>query len=65
MVRKRAVETNLGNMGHVYKVIAHAGKHSDQDKGPKLKFAIKKYLDSTSFEKFEDMDNGVFLVLLV
>jgi hypothetical protein len=29
---------------HIFKVAAHAGKHSEADKGPKLKFAILEML---------------------
>ena len=35
---------NLNNRNHIFKVIAHAGKHSEKDKGPKLKFAVKEAL---------------------
>jgi hypothetical protein len=46
-------------------VIAHAGKHSDADKGPKLKFAIKKNLEEEKRQMHVDMENGVFLVRLI
>jgi len=52
----------LDNLNHIFKVIAHAGKHSDY--GPKLKFAIKKKLEEEKREIHVDMENGVFLVRL-
>ena len=45
-------------------MIAHAGKHSDADKGPKLKFAIKQNLEEEKRQMHVDMENGVFLVRL-
>ena len=45
-------------------MIAHAGKHSDADKGPKLKYAIEEMLDEEDREIYVDMENGVFLVRL-
>ena len=54
---------NVGNgSDHIFKVAAHAGKHSDKDKGPKLKFAIKEMLENDKYDVFEDMENGTFLV---
>jgi hypothetical protein len=58
------VRPNTGNgVDHVYKVIAHAGKHSQGQRGV-LKYAIKDYLESRGFECYQDMANGVFLVRL-
>ena len=55
---------NLDNRNHIFKVIAHAGKHSEADKGPKLKFAIKKMFEEEQKKVHEDMENGIFLVRL-
>jgi len=58
------VRPNTGNgADHVYKVIAHAGKHSLGRKGV-LKCAIKDYLESRGYDHYQDMANGVFLVRL-
>ena len=48
----------------MFKVAAHAGKHSDADKGPKLKFAINTMLVEEKRQMYADMENGVFLVRL-
>ena len=55
------IKPNLGNgIDHVYKIIAHAGKHSK--KGGVLKYKIQGLVDDTSYESYKDMDNGVFLL---
>ena len=60
----RKLKPNLDKKNHIFKVIAHAGKHSDADKGPKLKFAIKEMLEEEDRQMHVDMDYGVFLVKL-
>ena len=46
---------------HVYKVIAHAGKHSKKG-GPVLKYKLKEFMEESRFEYYSDMDHGIFLV---
>ena len=58
------VTPNWGEM-HIFKVAAHAGKHSDADKGPKLKFAIQQMLESETRPVNTDMENGVFLIRML
>jgi hypothetical protein len=55
------IKPNIGNgIDHVFKIIAHAGKHSKQ--GAVLKYKIQSLIDDTSYECHKDMENGVFLV---
>ena len=58
------MQPNWDAHSHIFKVAAHAGKHSDADKGPKLKFAIKQMLENDPHPVHSDMENGVFLVRL-
>lgn len=58
------IHANMGNgRDHIYKVIAHKGKHSSK-RGPVLKFAVKDYLERQGFDHHQDMDHGVFLIRL-
>lgn len=44
----------------MFKIIAHAGKHS---KGAAvLKYKIQSLVDDTAYECHKDMENGVFLL---
>ena len=55
------ITPNFGNgQDHVFKIIAHAGKHSKQ--GAVLKYKIQSLVDDTPNECHKDMDNGVFLL---
>ena len=55
------IPPNFGNgSDHIFKIIAHAGKHSKN--GGVLKFKIQSFIDDTHYECYKDMDNGVFLV---
>jgi len=47
---------------HIFKVAAHAGKHSAADKGPKLKFAILEMLKEENYFIHTDIANGTYLV---
>jgi len=47
----------------VFKIIAHAGKHSKQ--GAVLKYKISNLIDELDFEYYKDMDNGVFLLRII
>ena len=63
-LRDGSCKPNIGNgLDHVYKVIAHAGKHSQGGRGV-LKHAIQQYLEQRGFDHYQDMTNGVFLVRL-
>ena len=58
------IKPNFGNgSDHVFKIIAHAGKHSKR--GAVLKYKIEGLLDDTDYECYKDMDNGVFLVRMI
>ena len=58
------IKPNFGNgSDHVFKIIAHAGKHSKH--GAVLKYKIESLLDDTDYECYKDMDNGVFLVRMI
>lgn len=48
------IEANMGDgRNHIYKVIAHAGKHS-QGRAV-LKYAIEKYLQDNQYEYYAEM----------
>ena len=55
------IKPNLGT-DHVYKIIAHKGKHSQR--GGVLKFAIQSWLVEAGYDCHQDMEHGVFLVRL-
>lgn len=42
------------NCFHIFKIIAHAGNHSNECKGV-LKFEIEKYLTKKKFQFYSDM----------
>ena len=53
----------MGNgKDHIYKIIAHRGKHSA--KGGVLKHTIKNYLEQGGYDHYQDMEHGVFLIRL-
>ncbi len=55
------IKPNFGNgSDHVFKIIAHAGKHSKQ--GAVLKYKIRSLVDDSPYECHKDMENGVFLL---
>lgn len=55
---------NTGNNeDHIYKVIAHRGKHSANGQGV-LKFAMKEWLETWGFDHYQNMVDGIFLVRL-
>lgn len=57
------IAPNLGNnRDHIFKIIAHKGKHAKN--GAVLKYKISTYLDNNGYEHHKDMDHGVFLVRL-
>jgi DNA-nicking Smr family endonuclease len=63
-LQRGEIEPNLGNnRDHIYKIIAHKGKHSKNGAGV-LKLAISDYLERNGFEHHKDMEHGVFLVRL-
>lgn len=58
------IAPNLGdNINHIYKIIAHKGKHSKEGGGI-LKHQIRALLEDKEYDFHADMDNGVFLVRL-
>ena len=57
----KSLEPNFESY-HIFKVAAHAGKHSEKDKGPKLKFAILEMLKEEGYFIHEDIENGTYLV---
>jgi hypothetical protein len=55
------ITPNIGNgQDHVFKIIAHAGKHSKNR--AVLKYKIQSFVDDTQYECHKDMENGVFLL---
>lgn len=59
-LNEKNLEPNCGR-DHVYKIIAHAGKHS-KNGGPVLKYKLKEFLEENRYEYFSDMDHGIFLI---
>jgi len=58
------IHPNFGNnKDHVFKIIAHAGKHSKH--GAVLKYKIESLVDELDYEYYKDMDNGVFLLRMI
>ena len=58
-LNSRQTVPNYGE-NHIYKIIAHAGKHSKS--GPTLKYALQQFLEESCYEYYSEMEHGVFLV---
>lgn len=61
LLAERKLMPNHSKDDHIFKVIAHAGKHSLHGVA-KLKFAIEELLNEMKCDYYKDMENGVFLV---
>ena len=57
------IKPNLDENNHIYKIIAHKGKHSKEGGGI-LKHQINAFLEDQGYDFHADMNNGVFLVRL-
>ena len=57
----RELSPNHSKDDHIFKVIAHAGKHSKHGIAV-LKFAIEDLLSNMRCDYYKDMEHGVFLV---
>ena len=61
LLEESKISPNHSKTDHIFKVIAHAGKHSRYGVGV-LKFAIDDLLKEMQCDYYRDMNNGVFLV---
>ena len=61
MLEESKISPNHSKTDHIFKVIAHAGKHSRHGVAV-LKYAIDDLLKEMKCDFYSDMNNGVFLV---
>jgi len=61
LLAERKIMPNHSKDDHVFKVIAHQGKHSRNGIAT-LKFAIEELLNEMKCDYYKDMHHGVFLV---